>query len=133
MTYCTCVKGSPGCYICNPDDFDKINGTIVRKVKAMAIGRDCKSSDGGQPKCIKEVDQQLVIMKENIDAIDKLTNDASQRLQRMSRQAMKSTDPEAESSGPQAPLANELFSFNNRLLNIIENMKDMINRLEIDS
>ena len=143
MTFCTCVKGSKGCYLCNPDDFDKINGTIVRKVKTMpgglaTGGRDCGCSvtkpapTNAPTRKVSQIDEQLQIMDKNIKDLHDIVMNFGLCINRILRNEPKPGSDDKACTMPVTPLANELALKNIGIEAAISQLNWYIERVELE-
>jgi len=145
MTFCTCTADSKGCYICNPNDFDKINGTIVRKVKTMpsgfggSVGKACGCSDtrpaptsAPPTRKISQIDEQLQIMDKNIKDLNEIVMNFGLCINRILRNEPKSASDNETCTMPVTPLANELALKNRGIEEAISNLNWYIERIELE-
>jgi hypothetical protein len=144
MTFCTCTTGSKGCYICNPNDFDNINGTMIRKVKTMpgglaGGGRACSCSDtrpaptsASPTRKISQIDEQLQIMDKNIKDLNEIVMNFGLCINRILRNEPKEPSGNETCTTPVTPLANELALKNRGIEAAISHLNWYIERVELE-
>lgn len=142
MSYCFCIVGSYGCPDCSPKNWVKIKDVWYRKDQVKMVQKDCgcgeRRMNFDTPPSAKPVDRQYQI-DEELGRLERNTHMLAEVVDFLNKKLCRVLKPESPTDGgnhavmtPQTPLAAELLQYNGSIEIAIQNLKDIIERIEID-